>query len=85
MGTADLSLSSLDLGTCSSQGDGGLTYRLGVAGEEALTLACLGRVLRREDEEHRINMCVDALELHKGSTIAQEEGTLTAVQTADVP
>ena len=30
-------------------------------------------------------MRVDALELHKGCTIAQEEGSLTAVQTADVP
>ena len=85
MGTADLSLSSLDLGTCSAQGDGGLTYGLGVAGEEALTLACLGRVLRREDEEHRVDMRVDALELNESGTIAQEEGTLTAVQTADVP
>ena len=85
MGTADLGLGSLDLGTCRTQGDGGLTYRLGVAGEEALTLTSLGRVLRREDEEHRVDMRVDALELHEGCTIAQEEGTLTAVQTADVP
>ena len=30
-------------------------------------------------------MRVDALELHEGCTIAQKEGTLTAVQTADVP
>ena len=30
-------------------------------------------------------MRIDALELDEGSTIAQEEGTLTAVQTADVP
>ena len=85
MGTPDLGLGGLDLGTCRTQGDRGLTYRLGVAGEEALTLACLGRVLRREDEEHGIDMRVDALELHEGCTIAQEEGTLTAVQTADVP
>lgn len=85
MGTADLGLGSLDLGTCSAQGNGGLTYRLGVAGEEALTLACLGRVLRREDEEHRVDMRVDALELNESGTIAQEEGSLTAVQTADVP
>ena len=85
MGTPDLGLGGLDLGTCRAQGDGGLTYRLGVAGEEALTLACLGRILRREDEEHRVDMRVDALELHEGCTIAQEEGSLTAVQTADVP
>ena len=85
MGTADLGLRGLDLGTCRAQGDGGLTYRLGVAGEEALTLTSLGRVLRREDEEHGIDMRVDALELHKGCAIAQEEGSLTAVQTADVP
>ena len=85
MGTADLGLGGLDLGTCSAQSDGGLTYGLGVAGEEALTLTSLGRVLRREDEEHRVDMRVDALELHKGCAIAQEEGTLAAVQTADVP
>ena len=85
MGTADLCLGGLDLGTCRAQGDGGLTYGLGVAGEEALTLACLGRVLRREDEEHRVDMRVDALELNESGTIAQEERTLTAVQTADVP
>jgi hypothetical protein len=30
-------------------------------------------------------MRVDALELHKGCTIAQEESSLTAVQTTDVP
>ena len=84
MGTADLSLGGLDLGTCRAQGDGGLTYGLGVAGEEALTLTSLGRVLRREDEEHGVDMCVDALELHEGCTIAQEEGSLTAVQTTDV-
>ena len=30
-------------------------------------------------------MCVDALQLNESGTIAQEEGTLTAVQTADVP
>ena len=85
MGTPNLGLGGLDLGTCSAQGDGGLTYRLGVAGEEALTLTSLGRVLRREDEEHRVDMRVDALELHKGCTIAQEESSLTAVQTTDVP
>ena len=85
MGTADLCLGGLDLGTCSPQSYGGLTYRLGVAGEEALTLTRLGRVLRREDEEHGVNMRVDALELHEGCTIAQEEGSLTAVQTTDVP
>ena len=85
MGTADLCLGSLDLGTRGAQGDGGLTYGLGVAGEEALTLASLGRVLRREDEEHGIDMRVDALELHESCTIAQEECALTAVQTSDVP
>jgi hypothetical protein len=30
-------------------------------------------------------MRVDALELNESGAIAQEEGTLTAVQTADVP
>ena len=85
MGTPDLGLGGLDLGTCRAQGDGGLTYGLGVAGEEALTLTSLGRVLRREHEEHRVDMRVDALELHKGCTIAQEESSLTAVQTTDVP
>ena len=85
MGATDFGLRSFDLGAGSAQSHRGFAHSRGVSGEESLTLARLGRILRGEDEEHWVDVRIYALELHERSTEAQEQSPLAAMQTTDVP